>query len=564
MSPDPTSQQVITGIGVSPGRVAGVVVAMPTPVAEPPAGSTLGADDDADAAAERIAAASVLVQADLVEAAARASGTGREVLETTAMMAADPTLVSGAQRLVRETRLDPARAAWEAAARVIDQLVALGGYMAERAGDVADVRNRIVAALTGRPAPGVPDRDYPFVLLAVDLAPVDTAMLDPRRVLAIITSEGGPTSHTAILARALGIPAVVGATAARSLAEGSHVLVDGAAGSVTLDPTDAQIARAAELAARVRTFDGTGRTADGHAVPLLANVGRPDGAQAAADAGAEGVGLFRTEFCFLDRTDAPTIDEQVAQYRQVLAAFDGKKVVIRTLDAGADKPLPFLTNTDEPNPALGVRGLRTARRNPEVLEDQLTAIARAAAAESAQVWVMAPMVSTVAETEKFVASCTAHGLTTAGVMVEVPSAALQAGPILARAAFASIGTNDLTQYAMAADRLLGDLAVLSTAWQPAVLQLIAATCRGGAQQGRPVGVCGEAAADPALAVVLVGLGVATLSMTARALPDVAAVLASVTFAQCRQIAEIALTAESADGVRAAVRARLPVLDELGL
>ena len=562
-SPDGT-QQVLAGIGVSPGRASGVVVVMPDAVPEPPAGATLGADDDADAAAERIAAASATVRGSLEEASRRAGGTAREILETTAMMAADPTLVRAAQQLVRTDRVDPARAVWQAASTVIDQLASLGGYMAERTGDVADVRGRIVAVLTDRPAPGVPDPGHPFVLVADDLAPADTATLDPERVVAIVTSKGGPTSHTAIIARSLGIPAVVGAAGATAIAAGATVLVDGAAGTVTIDPTTAQIARAAELAARVRTFDGRGRTSDGHLVPLLANIGKPAGAQAAADAGAEGVGLFRTEFCFLDRAQAPTIDEQVTQYREVLAAFGGKKVVIRTLDAGADKPLPFLTNTAEPNPALGVRGLRTATRNPEIFEDQLTAIARAADAESADVWVMAPMVSTVAETEEFIGRCHAHGLATAGVMVEVPSAALQSGPILARAAFASIGTNDLTQYAMAADRLLGDLATLSTPWQPAVLQLIAATCRGGAQQGRPVGVCGEAAADPALAVVLAGMGIATLSMSARALPDVAAVLASVTLAQCRQLAELALTAESAEGARAAVRAHLPVLDELGL
>jgi len=564
MSSTANAPQVLAGIGVSPGRAAGAVVVMPDAVPEPPVGATLDAADDADTAAERVAAASAAVRQSLEEAAQRARGTGREILETTAMMAADPTLVKAAQKLVRTNRMDPARAVWQAASTVIDQLASLGGYMAERTGDVADVRGRIVAVLTGRPAPGVPDLPHPFVLLATDLAPADTATLDPERVVAIVTSQGGPTSHTAIIARSLGIPAVVGAARATEIAAGAVVLVDGAAGTITIDPTPAQLARAAELAARVRTFDGTGRTSDGHLVPLLANIGKPDGAQAAADAGAEGVGLFRTEFCFLDRAQAPTIDEQVAQYREVLAAFAGKKVVVRTLDAGADKPLPFLTNTDEPNPALGVRGLRTATRNPEILEDQLTAIARAAEAESADVWVMAPMVSTVAETEEFVGRCHAHGLATAGVMVEVPSAALQSGPILARAAFASIGTNDLTQYAMAADRLLGDLATLSTPWQPAVLQLIAATCRGGAQQGRPVGVCGEAAADPALAVVLTGMGIATLSMSARALPDVAAVLASVTLAQCRQLAELALTAESADGARAAVRAQLPVLEELGI
>ena len=555
-------QTVITGVGVSPGRAAGPAVTMPAPVPEPAADLRL-TGETAGAAIARTAAASAQVRTRLEELAAGATGEARTVLETTAMMAADPTLLAGAQALV-EQGTHPARAVWQAAGEVIDQLAALGGYMAERTRDVADVRDRIVAVLTGRPAPGVPDPGHPFVLVASDLAPADTATLDPARVVGIVTAQGGPTSHTAILARALGIPAVVGARGATDIPAGTTVLVDGAAGTVTLDPDEGQLERAAALAGTVRTFDGTGRTADGHLVPLLANVGSPEDAAAAAAAGAEGIGLFRTEFCFLDRTEAPPVDEQVRAYRGVLAAFPGRKVVVRTLDAGADKPLPFLTAADEPNPALGVRGLRTAERDPQVLEDQLTAIARAAALETADVWVMAPMVATVTEAEDFVARCTAHGLTTAGVMIEVPAAALRAGTILARAAFASIGTNDLTQYAMAADRLLGELSQLSSSWQPGVLELILAACRGGAQQARPVGVCGEAAADPALACVLVGLGVSTLSMTPRALADVAAVLGQVTLTECRELAGVALAAPTAEDARSAVRARLAFLEELGL
>jgi len=555
----------IVGIGVSPGQVVGTVAVMPPPVPEPQAGALLTADDDVAAAAGRITTAAASVERALSAAAARATGTARDVLEATAQMAADPTLVAAAQLRVTERRTEPARAVWEAAADVMAQLSAVGGYLAERVADVADVRDRIVAALAGRPAPGVPVLDRPFVLVADDLAPADTATLDAARVLAIVTAGGGPTSHTAILARALGIPAVVGAPGILAAPPGTTVLVDGSAGTVAPDPTPAQQAAAAERSARRRPFDGRGRTADGRPVALLANLGRPDEARAAAEAGAEGVGLLRTEVGYLDRAEPPTVDEQVAGYREVLAAFPGRTVVIRTLDAGADKPLPFLASAGaEPNPALGVRGLRTAARWPEVLEDQLAAIALAAAAESADVRVMAPMVSTVAEAEAFVARCRAHGLRTAGVMVEVPSAALLARAILARADFASIGTNDLTQYVMAADREVAELAGLASPWQPAVLQLVAATCAGGAAAGRPVGVCGEAAADPALAVVLVGLGVTSLSMTPRALGDVAAVLASVSEEQCREAALAAMGAESADAARVAVRGCLAVLDDLGL
>jgi len=556
---------VITGIGVSPGRVVGVTVLMPDAVAEPPAGRRLAPGEDPVAEAERIGVVSRLVRDALERAADRLTGESQEVLRATATIAADPSLVADARQRVTTDNLVPERAVWEAAAAVSEQFEALGGYFAERTRDIADVRDRLVAALTGRPAPGIPERDTPFVLVAHDLAPALTATLDPTNVLAVVTIAGGPTSHTAILARARGIPAVVAARAAADgIREGDVVLVDGAAGTVTVHPDAALVAAARAGTVRTRVFDGVGRTADGHRVELLANVGDPHDAAAAAAAGAEGVGLLRTEFAFLDRTDAPTHREQVAAYRTVLEAFSGRKVVIRTLDAGADKPLPFLTSDTEANPALGVRGLRTALTHPEILEDQLHAIAEAAALESAHVWVMAPMVSTVDETEDFVARCARHGLDIAGVMVEVPSAALLAGPILASAKFASIGTNDLTQYTMAADRLLGSVAELSDPWQPAVLQLVAATCAGGAQQSRPVGVCGEAAANPALAVVLVGLGATSLSMTPRALPDVAAVLGSVTFDECRRLAQLAVTAPGAASARTAVRAALPVLEELGL
>ncbi|WP_152816389.1 phosphoenolpyruvate--protein phosphotransferase, partial [Georgenia subflava] len=519
----------------------------------------------AEADADRIPTAAQAVAAALEAAAATVDGERKELLETTAQMATDPTLVGAAVKQVREGGTSAPRAVWEAAAGVAEQLRALGGYMAERARDVADVRDRIIAELTGAAVPGVPHRTEPFVLVATDLAPADTALLDPAQVRAIVTAEGGPTSHTAILARGLGIPAVVGLPdALAALPEGTVVLVDGGAGTVEIDPDAERVRQAEERSAVVRTFDGQGRTADGHRVSLVANVGDPAQARAAAEAGAEGVGLFRTEFCFLDRDAEPSLEEQVRAYRSVLTEFPGRKVVVRTLDAGADKPLPFVTDVDEANPALGVRGLRTARRAPDVLENQLAAIAAAAAAEEADVWVMAPMVATVAEAEDFVEACARHGLDTAGVMVEVPSAALLAGPILARAAFASIGTNDLTQYAMAADRLLGSLAELSDPWQPAVLRLIEATCTGGAQQSRPVGVCGEAAADPALAVVLTGLGVSSLSMTPRALADVAAVLAATDLATCRRLARAAVDAESALEARTRVRDGLPVLAELGL
>lgn len=553
----------ITGVGVSPGRAAAPLVHMPAPVAEPSPDARLGPEADTEAASARIAAATESVKADLEARAAQAAGDGAAVLEATALMAADPTLVQAAQAKVA-TRITPERAVWEAAEEVAATLAALGGYMAERARDVADVRDRIVSALTGHPPPGVPTRAEPFVLAARDLAPADTATLNPATCVALVTEEGGPTSHTAILARALGLPAVVAAHGILDVAEETVVLVDGAAGIVHTDPTQEQIAKAEQVARRVRTFDGEGRTSDGHRVALLANVGDPKGVAAAVDLGAEGVGLFRTEFCFLGHDTAPSIDEQITAYRAVLSAFPGKKVVVRTLDAGADKPLPFLNLHEEANPALGVRGIRTVAHSEQVLTDQLAAIAAAASAEQAEVWVMAPMVATADEAADFVARCHAAGLPTAGVMVEVPSAALRASDILATTSFASIGTNDLGQYTMAADRLLGELAELNDPWQPAVLRLVQLTGEAGMRLGRPVGVCGEAAADPALACVLTGLGVSSLSMTPRAIPDVAEVLRTTSLSDCQRLADLAVTARTAAEGRANVRAELPILDGLGL
>ena len=565
MAPSDATPTSLTGIGVSPGLIAGPVARMAPGITEPEI-ATLDSSRDPEKECDRIAEAAQKVKKSLELSAAEAKGDGRTLLETTAQMAADPTLTTSAQAKVRERKLVPERAVWEAAGTLAGMLESLGGYMAERTRDVGDVRDRIVAVLTDSPMPGIPRMPEPFVLVAEDLAPADTALLDPEKVVAFITSEGGPTSHTAILARALGIPAIVGTgtEVTDQLHDGDIVLVDGTKGAVTLNPTEEALRRARELASRVRVFNGDGATKDGHEVQLLANVGDAAGARSAAEAGAMGVGLFRTEFCFLDQPEEPTVEAQVEAYRGVLEAFPGKKVVVRTLDAGADKPLPFLTDATEANPALGVRAYRTARRDPEVLEHQLEALAKAEAGTEAKVWVMAPMISTADEAKAFTDKARSYGLTIAGMMIEVPSAAIMADKLFEHADFASIGTNDLTQYVMAADRLLSSLADLSTGWQPAVLRLIKSACDGAAPHDRPVGVCGEAAADPALAVVLVGLGVKSLSMTARALADVDAVLKSVDFTDCQRLAGLATSARNADDARAAVRAELPILEELGL
>jgi phosphotransferase system enzyme I (PtsI) len=267
------------------------------------------------------------------------------------------------------------------------------------------------------------------------------------------------------------------------------------------------------------------------------------------------VGLLRTELAFLGRAEEPGVEEQAAAYAAVFAAFPGRKVVLRTLDAGSDKPLAFATPPEEPNPALGVRGLRIARRNPGILDRQLDAVAEAARRTGATPWVMAPMVATVPEAADFAARVRARGLVP-GVMVEVPAAALQADRLLEHVDFLSIGTNDLSQYTMAADRLSADLADLTDPWQPAVLALVAAAAEAGRRTGKPVGVCGEAAADPLLACVLVGLGVTSLSCAASAVPGVGARLRTVDLATCRRAAEAVLAQVDGPSARAAGRAAL--------
>jgi phosphotransferase system enzyme I (PtsI) len=560
--------QNFQGVGVSPGRIIGTIRQMPKPISEPQAGEQLPAGVTAEDATAALKAAAKAVHDELKARAETVSGDGKAVLEATALMATDTMLLKAAAKLIGRGTSGQ-RAIWEAGASVSEMLHNLGGYMAERATDVLDVRARIVAELRGVPAPGIPTSATPFILIAEDLAPADTATLDPEKVLALLTAGGGPQSHTAIIARSLGLPAVVAAAGVDELADGTEVYVDGAAGLITAEPDQSQRAAAehwAATASLLADFSGTGTTADGHLVPLLANVGGAKDAVAAAKLNAQGVGLFRTEFCFLERDTEPTVDEQAAAYKGVFDAFPGKKVVLRTLDAGADKPLPFLTDATEPNPALGVRGYRTDFTTPGVLERQLQAIARAERESEADVWVMAPMISTAEEAARFAALCAEAGIKTPGVMVEVPSAALTAEAILREVGFASLGTNDLTQYAMAADRQLGPLAGLNTPWQPAVLRLVGLTVEGSVAEGhnKPVGVCGEAAADPALAVVLTGLGVTTLSMTARSLAAVAAVLKTVTLAEAQALAKLALSAPSATEARAWVRAKLPVLEELGL
>ncbi|WP_335979876.1 MULTISPECIES: phosphoenolpyruvate--protein phosphotransferase [Streptomycetaceae] len=552
-------QTTLRGVGVSHGVAIGQVRHMGTAVLEPPAKQ--GRAGDAAREQGRARQAVEAVAADLNARGQLAGGEAQAVLEAQAMMAQDPELMADIERRVA-VGSTAERAAYDAFAAYRALLAGAGAYLAGRVADLDDVRNRIVARLLGVPMPGVPDSDEPYVLVARDLAPADTALLDPALVLAFVTEEGGPTSHSAILARALGVPAVVALPGAVELAEGVVVAVDGSTGEVFVEPGEEQrealAAEAAERKAALAASSGPGTTSDGHRVPLLANVGGPGDVAGAVAAGAEGVGLFRTEFLFLDDSvAAPSEEAQVAAYRQVLEAFPEGRVVVRVLDAGADKPLEFLTPADEPNPALGVRGLRSLLEHPEVLATQLRALARAAEGLPVHLEVMAPMVADRRDAKAFADACRAAGLAAKfGAMVEIPSAALRARSVLKEVEFLSLGTNDLAQYTFAADRQVGAVARWQDPWQPALLDLVASAAEAARAEGKSCGVCGEAAADPLLACVLTGLGVTSLSMGAASIPYVRAALARCTLAQCERAAVAARATDSAEDARRAAQAVL--------
>ncbi|MFG1934861.1 phosphoenolpyruvate--protein phosphotransferase [Mycobacterium sp. NPDC048908] len=557
----PASSTVLRGVPVVPGVQYAPVIRPGRPPAVETGNGAEVAEADRPAEAARFTAAATAVANRLRDRAAHASGAASEVLAATAALAQDRAWLGAAEKRIKDGT--PAVAAVAGAVeQFVDMFTKMGGLMAERVTDLRDIRDRVVAELSGLPEPGVPVPELPSVLCAEDLAPADTAGLDPELVVALATTLGGPTSHTAIIARQLGIPCVVAVAGLDDVEAGSMVLVDGTLGTVTVSPDHTAageaVAAAQRQAQRAAQWSGPGVTADGHAVAVLANVQDGAAARAASETAAEGVGLFRTELCFLNRDTEPTVDEQAGIYAEVLQAFSGRKVVIRTLDAGSDKPLKFAGHpgdTPEANPALGVRGVRIADRNPGLLDRQLDAIAAAGERTGNQPWVMAPMIATAQEAESFAAKAHSRGLT-AGVMIEVPAAALLADRILEHVDFLSIGTNDLAQYTMAADRMSAELATLTDPWQPAVLALVAMTVRAGLTAGKPVGVCGEAAADPLLACVLTGIGVTSLSAAAAAIQGVGAKLAQATLQQCREAAAAVLASATATDARAAALAAI--------
>ncbi len=477
----------------------------------------------------------------------------------------DPDLLDIAESAIAKGK--GAAYAWQRAYTIhAERLAKLRNeIMAGRAADLRDVGRRILGILTGQPVEE-PKPPAGSILIAEELAPSDTAKLNPAEVLGFATVGGGATSHVAILARSLDIPAVAGIEPrALELPNGSDVILDGGKGQLRINPDPAEVDRitaakqrmAEKKAADLAAAHEPATTTDGHNVEVVANIGGLADAEKGMKLGAEGVGLLRSEFLYLERATAPSEDEQAQIYSDIARALNGKPLIIRTLDVGGDKPLPYLPMPREENPFLGIRGVRVGLDRPEILRTQVRAILRAG--KGNQVRMMFPMIATLDEIRSVKGLVEEERSKVAdadpveiGIMVEVPSAAVMARQFAREVDFFSIGTNDLTQYTLAMDRGHPKLAAKADAMNPAVLRLIAQTVDGAVAEGKWVGVCGGLASDPQAVPILVGLGVRELSCSVPAIPAVKAEVRARSFADCQALAQQALTQDTAAAVRALV------------
>lgn len=555
----PQAGENVQGIAAAPGIAIGPAhVQVLTDFDFPQRG------DSPSAERERLRAALAAVRADIDSLIARSTAKAiREIFVTHQEMLDDPALTDEVEKRLQQG--ESAAAAWNSVieAAACQQASLQDTLLAERAADLRDIGRRVLAELCGVHTVEAPEEAY--ILVMDEVGPSDVARLDPARVAGILTARGGATAHSAIVARALGIPAVVGAgTAVLLIAPGTPLLIDGQRGRLTVAPAadvldkalSERDSRELRLRAAAEQRMATAVTRDGHAVEVFANIGESAGVAKAVEQGAEGIGLLRTELIFMAHSQAPDEAVQEAEYRRVLDGLGGRPLVVRTLDVGGDKPLPYWPIDKEENPFLGVRGIRLTLQRPQLMEAQLRALLRAA--DNRPLRIMFPMVGSVEEwrqardmTERLRLEIPVADLQL-GIMIEVPSAALLA-PVLAREVdFFSVGTNDLTQYTLAIDRGHPTLSAQADGLHPAVLQLIDITVRAAHAHGKWVGVCGELAADPVAVPLLVGLGVDELSVSARSIAEVKAGVRELTLAQAQAWAQQALAVGTAAEVRALV------------
>lgn len=507
----------------------------------------------------RFEAAVIQAEQQLDALSAKADHEGQEILQAHKLMLQDPELRSLVEGAVAEGKSADV-AVNGSIEQFADMLESLGDeYLRERAADVRDVGRRLLAALSGRTVGLTLDR--PAVVVARDLAPTDTLGLDRAFLLALVTEHGGPTSHTSILARSWGVPAVV-ATAGvlEAAAEGMLIAVDGSTGEVVLEPGPVtrdlykgKLAEAEAQAERDRAEkDLPAQTPDGYRVELAANAGSPQEVALAMEKGAEGVGLLRSEFLFMGHESAPDEEEQFKAYAEALQHAHGHRVIIRTLDIGGDKDVPYLNIPKEENPFLGVRALRLCFRRPELFRTQLRALLRASV--HGKLAIMFPMVAGLEDLRKAKAALdeakqslmaeghTSFGQYEVGIMIEIPSAALVARHLAKEVDFFSVGTNDLTQYTLAVDRGNPDLADMYEPYHPSILNLFDMVIKAGHAEGKWVGVCGELGGMPAGALLLLGLGIDELSMSPSLLARIRRLVRGTPFTEAQAVAQQSLTA----------------------
>ena len=569
-APIPGGAWVARGVSVSPGIAVGPVCHLRRAVSSSPHAPA----GDAMTERGRLDSALARVRRDMLEgreAAEERAGSGAAELLDAHILSLEDEALAGAARDGVERQGLSAAAAWDRSVQAIAATYKAleDPYQRSRAADVEQVGALVRAALQGD-ASALPPSER-GVLVAEDLSPVEVARLDPAQVLGIALARGGPTSHAAILTRALGIPALAGAGGTiLSLDRGTVVALDGDAGCLYADPPADLLAGLAQRVEAQRKTREEARSAsaspawtrDGQRIPVVANVQAAADASAAVAFGAEGVGLLRTELLFVDRKVAPSEEEQLAAYRAVAEAMGGRPVVIRTLDAGGDKPLPFLDVGREANPNLGFRAIRICLVHPEIFKVQLRALVRVACAHPVRV--MFPMIATPDEwraaralLEEARAEVLARGQPVparieTGMMVEIPSAALLAERFAHEADFFSIGTNDLTQYTLAAERGNARLGPLTDVCQPAVLALVARVAEAAHAHEKQVSVCGEAAANPLALQLFLGLGVDELSMSGPAIPGAKQLIRTLDLGVTRERALRALSLDSPKSVRDAM------------
>ncbi|ELY97650.1 phosphoenolpyruvate--protein phosphotransferase [Natrialba aegyptia] len=555
------SRRTLTGTGVTPRAAVGTVVWYDRDSdLEDPDETSVDPQTELERFENAREAARAELEAERERTAERVGEQEAGVFDAHLQFLDDPQIESGVASAV-ENDLPAEHAVKRAFADPIEQFQDMDGRMAERADDLRDVRDRLIRLLTGSERVDLGDLPEGAVVLAERLTPSDTAQLDPDQVAGFATVTGGRTSHAAIFARSLALPAVVGiGDELREVEEDATVVVDGETGELCLDPTDERREEAA-AASEVDVRTDPVSTADGRSIEVAANVGQPAELDGVRAQGADGIGLYRTEFLFLDRQSPPDEDEQYEAYTTALDTFPDGRVIVRTLDIGGDKPIPYLDLPDEENPFLGERGIRRSLdSDTELFETQLRALLRAAADGDGDLAVMFPLVATVDELDAALetvdavatqldAENVAHAVPELGVMIETPSAVFAAPELAERVDFLSVGTNDLTQYTMAAARGNENVEALRDPTQPAVLRAIARTVEAAHENDAWVGMCGEMAGDPELTELLVGLGFDELSMSAVTVPDVKAAVQSSHTDEASAHATRALDAATREQVR---------------